>query len=322
MASQAAQAEKKALQKKRQERRTSYKSKLLKNWDLYLLLLPALIYFVVFKYWPMYGLQIAFRKYVAADGIMGSAWVGLDNFKRFFDSYQFTQTIRNTLNISLLGLVLSFPAPIILAILINQVEFKPFKKSVQTVTYMPHFISTVVMVGLLNIFLSPNSGPINALLKQMGFNTVNFMGEPKMFSWIYVLSGMWQSTGYNAIIYIASLAGISPEYYEAAQIDGASKFKRIIYIDLPFLAPTASMLFILNAGRIMSVGYEKVFLMQNSLNLSASEIISTYVYKVGLLQMDFSYSTAIGLFNTVINLIIIVSVNGITRKINADNSLW
>ncbi len=292
------------------------------NIDLYLLLLPTLVIFFVFKYMPMYGVIIAFKDFTPSLGIWGSPWVGFDNFKRFFMSYQFSQTLINTLTISVMSLILSFPAPIVLAIMLNQTEAAWFKKVVQTVTYIPHFISTVVLVGLLFVFLSPLSGPVNMLFKLFGMDTVNFMGEPEMFSWIYVISGIWQSTGYNAIIFIAALAGINPEYYEAAMVDGATKFKRIIYIDLPALLPTITIMFILNSGRIMSIGFEKAFLMQTPLNTSKAEILATYVYKVGMIQADNSFSTAVNLFNTLVNLFLIFLVNGITRKLDSENSLW
>lgn len=294
-----------------------------RNWDLYLLIFPTVLFFILFKYWPMYGVQIAFRDFVPVDGIWGSAWVGFDNFARFFKSPYFVSTLTNTLTISFLNLLINFPIPAILALLLNQMECKWFKKSVQTVSYMPYFISTVVLVGLLNSFLSPTSGPINTLIKGFGGTPINYMGEPGLFKWIYVFSDSWQMTGYNAIIYIAALASISPEFYEAAMVDGASKFKRMLYIDIPCLIPTVCVLFILNAGRIMGLGFEKAFLMQNSLNMAQSEIIATYVYKTGLIQNDYGFSTAISLFNTLVNLVFIVSVNWVTNKLSSgENGLW
>lgn len=312
--------EKKALKQKKRE---LIKKQILRNWQLYILILPTVAFFVIFKYIPMYGVQIAFRDYVAVDGIWGSEWVGLENILKFFNAYNFTQILSNTLILSFMNLVFNFPMPIFLALLLNQSENKHFKKTVQTVTYAPYFISTVVMVGLLSTFLSTTSGPINSIIKSMGYEAINFMGKPGMFRWIYVFSDMWQHTGYSAIIYIATLAGVSPEYYEAAMVDGATKFKRMLYIDIPFLIPTISVLFILSTGRIMNLGFEKVYLMQNSLNTSTSEIIATYVYKVGLIQSDFSFSTAISLFNTVINLVLIITVNTITKKLSSgENGLW
>lgn len=295
----------------------------LRNWDLYLLILPTIIFFIIFKYAPMYGVQIAFRDFIPSEGIWGSEWVGWDNFNRFFSSPYFKSSLWNTITLSFLNQFINFPFPIILALLLNQCETRWYQKTVQTVSYAPYFISVVVMVGLLNFFLSPTSGPINAIIKALGGDAVNFMGEPGMFKWIYVFSDTWQNSGYNAVIYIAALAGISPEYYEAAMVDGATKFKRMLYIDIPFLMPTICVLFILGAGRIMSMGFEKAFLMQNSLNLEKSEIIATLVYKYGMIQSDFGLSTAVSLFNTVVNLIFIVTVNWVTGKLSGgENSLW
>lgn len=295
----------------------------LRNWDLYLLILPTIIFFIIFKYAPMYGVQIAFRDFIPSEGIWGSEWVGWDNFNRFFSSPYFKSSLLNTITLSFLNQFINFPFPIILALLLNQCETRWYQKTVQTVSYAPYFISVVVMVGLLNFFLSPTSGPINAIIKALGGDAVNFMGEPGMFKWIYVFSDTWQNSGYNAVIYIAALAGISPEYYEAAMVDGATKFKRMLYIDIPFLMPTICVLFILGAGRIMSMGFEKAFLMQNSLNLEKSEIIATLVYKYGMIQSDFGLSTAVSLFNTVVNLIFIVTVNWVTGKLSGgENSLW
>lgn len=294
-----------------------------RNWDLYLLILPTIAFFIIFKYIPMYGIQIAFRDFIPSKGIWGSEWIGWQNFQRFFNYPYFKSSLWNTVALSFLNQFINFPFPIILALLLNQCEVGWFKKTVQTVSYAPYFISVVVMVGLLTFFLSPTSGPINAIIKATGGNAINFMGEPGMFKWIYVFSDTWQNSGYNAIIYIAALAGISPEYYEAAMVDGATKFKRMLYIDIPFLAPTICVLFILGAGRIMSMGFEKAFLMQNSLNLEKSEIIATLVYKFGMQQSDFGLSTAVSLFNTVVNLVFIVTVNWVTSKLSGgENSLW
>lgn len=304
--------------------KSSLKRKMiLRNWDLYLLILPTVAFFIIFKYAPMYGVQIAFRDFIPSEGIWGSEWVGWDNFNRFFSSPYFKSSLWNTITLSFLNQFINFPFPIILALLLNQCETRWYQKTVQTVSYAPYFISVVVMVGLLNFFLSPTSGPINAIIKALGGDAVNFMGEPGMFKWIYVFSDTWQNSGYNAVIYIAALAGISPEYYEAAMVDGATKFKRMLYIDIPFLMPTICVLFILGAGRIMSMGFEKAFLMQNSLNLEKSEIIATLVYKYGMIQSDFGLSTAVSLFNTVVNLIFIVTVNWVTGKLSGgENSLW
>jgi len=292
-----------------------------KNYDLYLLILPVIAYFVIFKYWPMYGVQIAFKNYIATRGVWGSPWVGFSHFKRFFNSFYFSRLIFNTIGISLYSLVLGFPAPILLALMMNELRSDKFKKVVQTVTYAPHFLSTVVIVSMLIALLSPRSGIINQFLKLLGKEPIYFMAEPGWFKTLYVLSGIWQNTGWNSIIYMAALAGIDVEIYEAAMVDGATKFKRLIYITLPYIVPTAVTLLILNVGSIMNVGFEKVFLMQNDRNLPASDVIATYVYRSGLLGAEFSFSSAVGLFNSVINFILLIAVNKISKKLT-ETSLW
>ena len=286
-----------------------------RKWQYYLLCLPALLYVFIFCYGPMYGIQIAFRDYKVKDGISGSEWVGLDWFIRFFQLPNCWNLIKNTIGISVYQLVAGFPLPIILALLINQCPGVKFKKVVQTVTYAPHFISVVVLVGMLQLFLSPTSGIINHLLGFLGIDPVFFMGKPEYFKSVYVWSGIWQSTGWGTIIYIAALSGVNPELYEAAQIDGASKGQLVRYIDIPSILPTAVLLFILNMGSFMNVGMQKALLMQNATNMASSEIISTYVYKIGLLKSQFSYSTAIGLFETVINIILLVTANQISKRV-------
>ena len=295
--------------------------KLRKSWQLYVVFALPFFYILLFHYLPMYGIQLAFKEYDGTLGIWGSPWVGLDNFKRFISSYNFWQILFNTVSLSLYSLLAGLPIPILLAISLNECRFSRFKKLVQTVSYAPHFISTVVMVSMIIMALSVNNGLINNILALFHLERVNFMAEPTMFKTIYVLSGIWQGAGYSSIIYLATLSGIDPTLYEAAIIDGASKMKKIWYIDLPFLVPTMVILLILAMGGLMNVGFEKVFLMQNSLNLSSSEIIATYVYKLGIERADFSYSTAIGVFNSVINLLLIVSMNKVARKIS-DVSLW
>jgi putative aldouronate transport system permease protein len=286
-----------------------------------LMFLPVLVFFVIFHYLPMYGVQIAFRKFSATRGILGSPWRGFYYFERFFNSYQFTQLIGNTLGISLYMLVVGFPAPILLALMMNELHSERFKRTVQTITYAPHFISTVVMCSMVILFLSPSSGIINKLIELLGGQPVYFMGKPEYFKTIYVLSGVWQNTGWGSIIYMAALSGVDPELHEAATIDGASRLQRVLHINLPSLMPTAIVLLILNAGGLMSVGFEKVFLLMNDLNRSSAEVISTFVYQRGLLDRDYSYASAIGLFNSVINLILLVLVNSISRKVS-DTSLW
>lgn len=288
--------------------------RILKCWQLYVLLIPTLIYFIVFCYGPMYGVQLAFKDYNAMLGITGSPWVGLDHFKRFFESYQFRQLLTNTLSISLYQLIVSFPIPIILALALNQVKNERFKKVVQTVTYAPHFISIVVLVGMLNIFFSTRGGIVNEVIQLFGGDPVLFLGNEQYFRHMYVWSGVWQSMGWSAIIYLAALSGVSPELHEAAVVDGASKLKRIWHIDIPAILPTIIILLILNCGQIMSIGFEKSFLMQNSLNIGVSEIIPTYVYKMGLLNAQYSFSTAVGLFNSAINCTLLYIVNKVSKK--------
>ncbi|MCL2832724.1 MAG: ABC transporter permease subunit [Treponema sp.] len=292
-----------------------------KNYMLYLFLLPSFAYIVIFHYIPLYGIQIAFKNFTANLGIWGSPWVGLTHFKRFFESYHFWTLLKNTLVLSLYGLVAGFPIPIILALLLNYSPSNGLKKIVQTTTYAPHFISTVVMVGILMVFLSPRSGVINQFIKMLGGNSILFMGRADLFAGIYVWSGVWQTTGWSSIIYIAVLSNVDQEQHEAAIVDGANKLQRIWHIDLPAIVPTMVILLILNVGRILSVGFEKAFLMQTDANIAASEIISTYVYKIGILSAQYSYSTAIGLFNNIINVVMLVLVNKIADKLTGS-SVW
>ena len=297
------------------------RKRVLINWQVYLMLLLPLTYIVLFKYVPMGGAIIAFKDFSIRDEIFASPWAGLKYFKQFVFSPNFSLLMKNTLGISLYMLAAGFPFPILLAIMINEVRRQSVKKAIQTITYAPYFISTVVMVSIITQVLSPHSGIVNTLLAALGSEPINFMGEATMFKSIYVWSGVWQSMGYSAIIYIAALSGISPELYEAARIDGATRLQKIIHIDLPGIAPTIIIQLILQCGQIMNVGYEKVYLMQNSLNLSASEVISTYVYKAGLINGQFSFSAAVDLFNSVINLLLLFTVNKISQKLS-DTSLW
>ncbi|MBN2980439.1 MULTISPECIES: ABC transporter permease [Cohnella] len=291
-----------------------------KNWDLYLLVLPVVVYFLLLKYLPMYGIQIAFKDFSAAKGIWGSPWVGFKHFERFFDNYQFWTLIRNTLEISIYQILVAFPMPILFALLVNEVRGKWFKKSVQAVAFMPHFLSTVVLVGIVMAFLSPSTGLVNQAIRLFGGEPVYFMTEPQLFKSIYVFSDVWQNMGFSSVLYIAVLAGIDKSLYEAAMIDGASKFRRLLHIAVPCLIPTAIVMLIFQFGSIMDVGFEKIFLMQNDLNRSSSSVISTYVYEIGLLGSQFSFSAAVGLFNSVINFGLIVAVNRIARK--SGTSLW
>lgn len=292
-----------------------------RHWQMYLLILPPLLCIIIFNYVPMYGLQIAFKDFSFSKGFTGSDWVGLKHFRQFFNSDSSWLIIKNTLTISLYSLIASFPLPILLAVALNECKNKYFKKGVQTITYAPYFISTVVLVGMLFQVLDPQIGIVGKMAQLMGKQPINFMGDPKYFKSIYVWSGVWQTTGYSSIIYLAALAGVDPALQEAAIIDGASKWKRIWNVDLPSIRPTIVILLILNLGSLMNVGFEKIFLMQNPMNAASSEIISTYVYKVGLISADFSFSTAVGLFNSVINLILILSANYLSKKL-CDIALW
>ena len=285
-----------------------------RRWQLLVMILPALIYLILFAYKPMYGIVIAFKNYSLKRGIAGSAWCGLDNFRRLFRSYWFPIILKNTLSLSLLSLVLGFPMPIILALMVNEMRSEPLKRLFQTVSYAPHFISTVVVCGMVILFTNPSSGIINVGLKAIGIEPVAFMQRPDLFKWVYVLSGIWQGMGWGAIIYFAALSGVDRSLLEAAEIDGANRLQRIIYINFPVLVPTMITLFILQCGQVLNVGYEKVYALQNPTNLTGSEVISTYVYKVGLVDKDFSFSTAAGLFNSVVNCVVLVLVNWISRR--------
>lgn len=292
-----------------------------RNGALYLFVLPMLVYFMLFKIIPLYGLQIAFKNFKPVKGIMGSDWVGLKYFIKFVNSLNFWQLMRNTLTLSLYNLLLGFPFAILLALVINYTPYVRLKKLTQTVSYAPHFVSTVVMVGMLNVFLLPGSGVVNVLLGRLGLEPINFLGDAKMFPHVYTWSGLWSHCGYNAILYIAALTSISPELHEAATVDGANKLQRILHIDLPAIAPTAITLLIMNCGNILNVGFEKAYLMQTASNLPSSEIISTYVYKIGLLSTQYSYAAAIGMFNNVINCVILLVVNHIADRVSGSG-LW
>jgi putative aldouronate transport system permease protein len=300
------------------------KKAIVSNWELYLFLVIPLAYLIIFRYVPMYGVQIAFKRFSFARGIWGSPFVGLFQFKAFFASPVFWEVIRNTLTLSLYSLFAVFPLPIILALALNSLTSERYKKVIQMVTYLPHFISVVVLVGMLLTVLHPRIGLYGVLYRMAtGGYPKDLISNAAMFPHIYVWSGAWQSIGYSSIIFLAALSAVDPELHEAAMIDGASRFRRVIHVDLPAILPTVVILLILRCGYIMSVGYEKAFLMQNDLNRTTSQIISTYVYQVGLQSAtaNYSYAAAIGLFNSVINLILLVTVNGVTRKFN-ETSLW
>lgn len=284
--------------------------RIMENWQLYLLLLIPVVLTVVYKYIPMYGIQIAFRDFKASKGFSGSEWVGWDWFERFFTSPNCARMIRNTVLLSLYSLLWSFPVPVILALMINQLRFHRFKRVVQTVLYAPHFISTMVICGMIRIFLSPSGGLLNLLMGTQ----VDYLAESDAFRTIYIASGIWQEAGWGTIIYLATLSTVDSCLYEAAKIDGATMFQRILHIDLPQLIPIAVLMLIMSAGSLMSVGFEKVWLLQTDLNKATSDVIAVYVYEQGIERAKYSYSTAVGLFNTVVNILLLLVVNKISKK--------
>lgn len=309
------------LENRRKEGLVGTMKLMLRKWQLYVLMLPALLYTMLFCYKPMYGILIAFKNFSIRKGVWGSPWVGFANFERLFHSYWFPVILKNTLTISGLSLLVSFPMPIILALLLNELKSHRFRKTVQTVSYAPHFISTVVMCGMITMFLSPRTGIINKIITMLGGETVYFMQSPSAFKWVYVISGIWQGVGWSSIIYFAALSGVDSALLEAADIDGASRIQKIWHVNLPAILPTIMVMFILQCGQVLSIGYEKAYLLQNDMNLVGSEIISTYVYKVGLEQSDFAFSTATGLFNTVVNCAILLTANALSKKITKSGLL-
>ncbi len=284
--------------------------RILENWQLYLLLAIPIVITIIYKYIPMYGIQIAFRDYKPARGFFGSKWVGWEWFERFFTAPNFRRMLVNTVKLSFYSLLWSFPVPIILSLAINQMRFKRYKRVVQTVLYAPHFISIMVVCGMIRIFLSPYGGLINLLLG----TSIDFMTVPEAFRTIYIASGIWQDAGWGCIVYLATLSAVDPGLYEAAKIDGASMFQRVLHIDVPELVPMIVLQLIMSASGLMSVGFEKVFLLQTQLNKATSDVIAVYVYEQGITDHQYSYSTAIGLFNTVINIILLIVVNKIAKK--------
>lgn len=286
------------------------------NWQLYVMLLPAIVYFFVFKYMPLYGIQIAFKNYRAVDGIWGSEWVGLEHFRKFFDAYYFKRLITNTLLLNIYGMLWQFPVPIILAIMVNQIRSNKLKRFSQTTIYLPHFISTVVLVGMVYIFLSPTGGIFNVARNALGLESVDFMSSAGAFRTISVASAVWQNAGYSSILFIAALSGIDPSLYEAAEIDGASIWQKIRYIDLPTIVPTAMMVLILDCGKLLVSSERKVLLLQTAGNITTSETIGTYVYNVGLGNGQFSYTSAIGLFSNFINFALVMIANKVSKKVS------
>ena len=290
------------------------------NYQLYLFVLPALILTIVFKYIPIYGTLIAFKDFNGLKGIMGSPWVGFSNFERFLSAPNFGDLLLNTLKLSVYGLIIGFPAPIILALMLHRIKSVGLKKKIQLILYAPNFISVVVIVGMIFIFLSP-VGPVNHLLNIVGIKSISFMTEPSYFRPIYILSGVWQGAGWASIVYLAALSNVGQDLLDAAVIDGANILQQIKHVDLPTIKPIMVITFILAAGNVMSIGFEKAFLMQTSMNIPTSEIIPTYVYKIGLQMGDYGYSTAVGLFNSVINVILLIAVNEIVKRLNEGQGI-
>lgn len=291
-----------------------------RNWSLYLLVIPVILFYILFSYKPMYGALIAFKDFTPGRGFEGSPWVGFEHFIRFFQSPFFFRLVRNTFLISFFGLIFGFPAPIILALLLNEVRHTSFKRTVQTITYLPHFISMIVIVGMITDF-SLSTGLFNDIIVFFGGERTPLLQQPQLYRPIYIASDIWQQVGWGTIIYLSALSAIDPELYEAARVDGAGRFKQLIHITLPSLAPTIVILLILRIGQLLGVGYEKTILLYNPSTYETADIISTYVYRVGLLEQDWSYSTAIGLFNSVINFTLLIVANKISRKVS-ETSLW
>lgn len=294
----------------------SLKKRILNNWQLYAMLLVPVVLTVIYKYIPMYGIQIAFRDYKASRGMWGSEWVGLEWFERFFTAPTCGRMIKNTILLSFFSLLWSFPIPIILALMLNQLRFQRFKRLTQTVLYAPHFISTMVICGMIRIFLSPSGGLINLIAG----TSIDFLTEASAFRTIYIASGIWQDAGWGVIVYMATLANVDTSLYEAAKVDGASMFQRILHIDIPELTSIMVLNLIMSAGGLMNVGFEKVWLLQTDLNKATSDVIAVYVYQQGIENAKYSYSTAVGLFNTAVNIVLLIVVNKIAGKISEDTS--
>jgi putative aldouronate transport system permease protein len=297
------------------------KKSLIKHWQLYLIVIPPSLFFLIFKYYPMLNAVLAFKDYNVTKGIWGSPWVGFKHFELFFENPLFWTLIKNTLLISGYLLLAGFPIPILLALALNEIRNGKFKRFVQLVSFAPYFISTVVMVSIIMLFLAPRLGFVNVAMNYLGMDAINFLGQPGMFRSIYVWSDIWQTAGYSAVIFLAALAGVDPSLYEAAKVDGASRFQKIRHIDLPGILPTITIIFILNVGSVMSLGFEKIYLLQNPLNKINSEIIATYVYQIGLLNANYSFATAVGLFNSCINLMLLVVVNRVAKRLS-NTSIW
>lgn len=299
------------------------KKSVTKYWQMYLLLVPVIIYYIVFKYMPMVGAQIAFRNFSFRKGIWDSAWVGLKHFERFFSSSQAITIIWNTLYLGFLTLVFCFPVPIILALIINEIRSTRFKDTLKTITYAPHFVSTIVVVGMLMSMCSPSTGIVNSLFVKLGIfdEPLYLMGSARYFRPMYILSGIWKDSGWNAIIFISALSAVDTTLYEAAEVDGANRWQQLLSITLPSILPTIVIMLILETGKVLNIGFEKVYAMQTDLNLGVSEVISTYTYKQGLENLEYDYATAIGLFNSVVSFIMLLVVNGISKRLS-ETSLF
>ena len=302
-------------------RRASLKTRMWATRELYVMLLLPLAWYVLMHYVPLWGAQIAFRNFMPSKGFWGSAWVGLKHFNRFFNSFYFERVLTNTLAINAMMLAVCFPSAIIFALILNELRHLGFKKTVQNITYIPHFLSTVVLVSILQMLFNPHSGVVNMALRAFSRPALNIFVEPSYFKGLYVISDLWQNMGWDAILYVAALAGIDSTLYEAATIDGASRFRKMLNISIPSIAPTIIIMLLLRCGQIMNIGFEKVLLMQNPLNMSASDVISTFVYRSGILDADYSFSTAVGLFNSVCNFALLLLANTVARKLG-DTSLW
>ncbi|MBE5039330.1 sugar ABC transporter permease [Oscillospiraceae bacterium DSM 107454] len=296
-------------------------NRLIRDKWLYIFLIPFLLWYVLFAYVPMYGLQIAFKDYNLFKGITESPWVGMEHFKTFFESPYFFRLLKNTIIISLMNLVFAFPLSVIFALMLNEVKNKWFKKTVQTVTYLPYFISIVVVTGIVTSFLAPSNGIVNIIIAKLGGEKQYFLMQKESFRWIYLLMNIWKDTGYNSIVYIAALAAVDSELYEAASIDGAGKLRQILHVSLPGILPTVIIMFILKLGTIMEVGYEAIILLYQPATYETADVISTFVYRTGLLEGKYDYATAVGLFNAVIALVLVLTVNHFSNRL-AETGLW
>ncbi|WP_226391891.1 ABC transporter permease [Ructibacterium gallinarum] len=303
------------------KKRNGLMNRLIRDKWLYIFLIPFLLWYVLFAYVPMYGLQIAFKDYNLFKGITESPWVGMEHFKTFFESPYFFRLLKNTIIISLMNLVFAFPLSVIFALMLNEVKNKWFKKTVQTVTYLPYFISIVVVTGIVTSFLAPSNGIVNIIIAKLGGEKQYFLMQKESFRWIYLLMNIWKDTGYNSIVYIAALAAVDSELYEAASIDGAGKLRQILHVSLPGILPTVIIMFILKLGTIMEVGYEAIILLYQPATYETADVISTFVYRTGLLEGKYDYATAVGLFNAVIALVLVLTVNHFSNRL-AETGLW